>query len=50
MLVYGLVEYHDAFNRKHETRYCFVYIVKSNKIPYSGYFEVGGPLLYNKTT
>lgn len=50
MLAYGIIEYRDAFQRRHETRYCFTYIVTRNKPPCTGFFNLGGPAKYNRTT
>ena len=50
LVVFGIVDYRDAFNRSHSTRFCFVYRITRNQIPYSGWFSLEGPPEYNKTT
>jgi hypothetical protein len=51
LVSYGKVLYKDAFKRKHETRFCYVYSVQigiQGRI--KGEFHLGGPSAYNKTT
>jgi hypothetical protein len=52
LVLYGVVRYRDAFNRKHETRFCYVFdpALRNPGSPSVGRFVIGGPSAYNKTT
>ncbi len=49
----GSVTYKDVFDRKHETRFCYIYRTEMPKHPHTaitGWFSTGGPENYNTTT
>jgi hypothetical protein len=52
LVYYGVIRYRDAFNRKHETRFCYVFdpALRNPDSPSVGRFVIGEPSAYNKTT
>lgn len=53
LIACGDIRYKDVFNRKHMTRFCDIYHVQMPegvRAPIKGWFSVGGPKSYNKTT
>lgn len=51
LVSYGRVVYKDAFRRRHETRFCYVYNVEVKPTgEVLGDFYLGGPSLYNRAT
>jgi hypothetical protein len=53
LVSYGLIRYRDAFNRRHETRFCYVYDVRVDaaaRPPINDWCLRGGPSAYNKAS
>jgi hypothetical protein len=49
MLLYGIVEYMDAFKNYHEFRFCYLWNPKRDMRQMPDGFRLGGPAEYNKT-
>jgi hypothetical protein len=51
LVIYGFVRYSDAFRRKHEVRFCYIYHPKKGPNHWmGGEFKLGGPPAYNSHT
>lgn len=50
LYIYGLVEYLDAFERRHETRFCYLYHVPRGFDPRPRGLYMAGPETYNRCT
>jgi hypothetical protein len=50
IVLYGIVTYTDAFDRSHESRFCYVWNAKRDRNQMPGGFRLGGPAEYNKAT
>ncbi len=50
LVSYGFIEYRDAFDKRHETRFCHIYRVLKGTNYYGGDFGIAGPSEYNKHT
>lgn len=50
LYIYGFVEYADAFDRHHESRFCYLYHVPGGFNPNPAGFYVSGPEAYNRCT
>lgn len=48
LVSYGFMKYRDAFNKRHETRFCHTYRVVQGVNYFSGDFGAAGPKEYNK--
>ncbi len=50
LYIYGFVQYNDAFDRPHETRFCYLYHVPGGFNPNPTGFYLTGPPAYNRCT